>query len=145
MAQELLIADGGVQVKRRNPWGVLGLTLITLGIYIFFWWYYVNREMRDYGRATGHDLGQNPTNSLLALVPGSLIIIPPLISYWRGTKRAQETQRVAGASPLNGWLALILFLFLHIAFAPYIQSSLNSAWDRAVATSPGGLAGPATV
>ena len=143
MAQELLIADGGVQVKRRNPWGVFGLSLITLGIYIFFWWYYVNREMRDYGRATGHDLGQNPTNSLLALFPGSLIIIPPLISYWRGTQRIQEAQRVAGAPPLNGWIALILFVLIQIAFAPYLQSSLNTAWDRAAAMPPGEPAGPA--
>jgi Domain of unknown function (DUF4234) len=145
VAQELLIADGRAQVKRRNPWGVFGLTLITLGIYILFWWYYVNREMRDYGRATGNDLGQNPTNSLLALFPGSLIIIPPLISYWRGTKRIQETQTVAGASPLNGWIALILFLLIQIAFAPYLQSSLNSAWDRAATTSTGGPAGSVTI
>ena len=27
----------------------------------------------------------------------ALIIVPPLISYWRGTKRVQESQRVAGA------------------------------------------------
>jgi hypothetical protein len=143
VAQELQLADGGAQVKRRNPWGVFGLTIITLGIYIFFWWYYVNREMRDFGRATGHDLGQNPTNSLLALFPGSLIIVPPLISYWRGTKRVQESQRVAGAPPLSGWIALILYLLLPVAFAPYLQSSLNSAWDRAAATPPEESAGPA--
>ena len=32
--------------KIRNPLGVIGLTLITLGIYFFFWWYYINREMK---------------------------------------------------------------------------------------------------
>lgn len=144
MAQELQIADGAVQVTRRNPWGVFGLTLVTLGIYLFFWWYYVNREMRDYGRATGNDLGQNPTNSLLALVPGALVVIPPLVSYWRGTGRVQETQRVAGAAPLSGWIALILYLLLHVAFAPYLQSSLNAAWDRAAAAPPPDPATPAT-
>lgn len=137
MAQEVLIGGGPSRAKLRSPWGVLGLLLITLGIYTIFWWYYVNREMRDYGQATGHDLGKNPTNSALALFPGSLIIIPPLVSYWRGTKRAQATQRVAGVEPLSGWIALILFLLLSIVFPPYVQSELNRAWRRAGTALPG--------
>jgi Na+-driven multidrug efflux pump len=137
MAQEVLIGGGPNRAKLRNPWGVLGLLLITLGIYGIFWWYFVNREMRDYGHATGYDLGQNPANSALALFPGSLIIVPPLVSYWRGARRAQAAQRVAGVSPLSGWIALILFLLLSIAFPPYIQSELNKAWRRAGTALPG--------
>ena len=136
MAQEVLIGGGPSRAKLRNPWGVLGLLLITLGIYTIFWWYYVNREMRDYGQATGHDLGQ-PTNSALASFPGSLLIVPPLVSYWRGTKRAQATQRVAGVPLLSGWIALILFLLLGIAFPPYVQSELNKAGPRAGTALPG--------
>ena len=89
MAQEVFIVNGPSRAKLRNPWGVAGLLLITLGIYGIFWWYYVNREMRDYGEATGYDLGRSPSNSVLALVPGSLIVVPALVSYWRGTKRTQ--------------------------------------------------------
>ena len=137
MAEEVLIAGGPDRAKVRSPWGVFGLLLITLGIYSVFWWYYVNREMRDSGQATGYDLGQNPTNSALALFPGSLIIVPPLVSYWRGTKRAQATQRVAGVPPLSGWIALILFLLLSIAFPFYVQSELNKAWRRAGTPLPG--------
>ena len=64
------------------------------------WWYKINRELRDYGDSKGDDLGQSPTNSLLALIPGAFIIIPPLISYWRGTHR-DPGRRSAGqdASP----------------------------------------------
>ena len=29
---------GGVEVTKRNPWGVWGLTLITFGIYGIVWW-----------------------------------------------------------------------------------------------------------
>jgi Domain of unknown function (DUF4234) len=137
MAQEVVIGEGPGRAKLRNPWGVVGLLLITLGIYGIFWWYYVNREMRDYGHETGYDLGQNPANSALALFPGALIIVPPLVSYWRGTKRAQATQRVAGVSPFSGWIALILFLLLSIAFPPYIQSELNKVWRRVGAALPG--------
>ena len=143
MAQEVLIEQGPARAKLRSPWGVVGLLLITLGIYGIFWWYYVNREMRDYGQATGFDLGQNPTNSALAIFPGGLIIIPPLVSYWRGTKRAQAAQRVAGVPPLSGWIALILFLLLSIAYPPYIQSELNKAWRRVGTALPGESLPPA--
>ena len=77
MAQEVLIGEGPSRAKLRNPWGVVGLLLITLGIYGIFWWYSVNREMRDDGQATGYDLGQNPPRSALALFTGALIIVPP--------------------------------------------------------------------
>ena len=67
MAEEVAIAGTPSTAKLRNPWGVIGLTLITLGFYYFFWWYYINREMRDFGRARGVDLGQNPATG-----PGDL-------------------------------------------------------------------------
>jgi hypothetical protein len=144
VAQEVLIGDGASRAKLRNPWAVGGLLLITLGIYGIFWWYYVNREMRDYGRATGYDLGQNPGNSALALFPGGLIIVPALITYWNGVKRMQATQRVAGVSPLNGWIALILLIVLSIAFPPYLQSEMNKAWRTVGTALPGEALPPAS-
>jgi hypothetical protein len=137
MVQELSIGDGASRAKLRNPWAIVGLLLVTLGIYGIFWWYYVNREMRDYGRAAGYDLGQNPRNSALALFPGALVIVPALVTYWRGTKRLQGAQRVAGVPSLNGWIALVLFLLLSIAFPPYLQSELNKVWRAAGEALPG--------
>jgi len=137
MAQEVLIAGGPNRAKVRNPWGVFGLLLITLGIYTIFWWYYVNREMRDYGHATGNDLGQNPTNSALAWFPGSLIIVPHIVTAWRGTLRAQSAQRVAGVGLLSGWIALILYILLGVAFPSYIQSELNKVWEKVGTALPG--------
>ena len=124
------IAGTNERAKKRNPWGVLGLTLITLGIYLIFWWYYVNKEMVELGRAKGTDeLGDSPGTSVLALVPGFLIIVPPLVSYYRGVQRMQAAARLTGAEPANGWIALILFLVIGLAFAPYLQSCLNHVWD----------------
>lgn len=137
MAQEVLIAGGPNRAKVRNPWGVFGLLLVTLGIYSIFWWYYVNREMRDYGQATGNDLGQNPTNSALAWFPGGLIIVPHIVTAWRGTLRAQSAQRVAGVELLSGWIALILYILLSIAFPSYIQSELNKVWQKVGSPLPG--------
>jgi Domain of unknown function (DUF4234) len=129
MAYELQIPNTQDRVKIRSPWAVALLPVITLGVYHVVWWYRVNRELRDYGRAKGYDLGQNPTNSALAIFPGVLIVIPPLVSYWRGTKRVQGAARVAGREPVNGWIALILYLVLSIGFWAYLQWSLNQVWQ----------------
>src|SRR3954453_15455066 len=103
MAEQLLIGPSRARVKLRSPWAVALLPFITLGIYHLVWWYRVNRELRDYGHAKGTHLGQNPTASLLALFPGFLIIVPPLVSYWRGTRRVQAACSTAGKEPPNGW------------------------------------------
>ena len=137
MAYELKIRDSSSEVKIRSPWAAALLPIVTLGIYHLVWWYRINRELRDYGRARGYDLGQNPTNSLLALFPGGLIIVPALVSYWRGVKRVQGAARVAGLEPVNGWISLILYLLLAPAFWAYLQVSLNDVWRAEAEPLPG--------
>jgi hypothetical protein len=129
MAEELQIPQSQERVKVRNPWAVALLPFITLGIYHLVWWYRINRELRDYGEAKGHDLGQSPTNSLLALFPGAIIIVPALVSYWRGTKRVMAACGIAGKEPPNGWIAILLYLIVAPAFWAYLQVSLNNAWQ----------------
>jgi hypothetical protein len=129
MAYEMKIRGSDQKVKIRNPWAVALLPIITLGIYHFVWWYRVNKELKAYGESKGYDLGQNPTNSLLALIPGFIIIVPPLVSYWRGTKRFQGAAAVAGREPVNGWIALVLYLFISPAMFAYLQVSLNHVWE----------------
>jgi hypothetical protein len=137
MAYEMQLKNSQAQVKVRNPWAVALLPIITLGIYHLVWWYRINRELRDYGQAKGYDLGQNPTNSVLALFPGGLIIVPALISYWRGTKRVQGAAKIGGKEPVNGWIALILYLFISLGFYAYLQVSLNSLWRSEAEPLPG--------
>ncbi len=137
MAQELELRGNNERVKLRSPWAAALLPIITLGIYHLVWWYRINRELRDYGRSKGYDLGQNPTNSLLALFPGGFIIVPALITYWRGTERVQGAARVAGREPINGWIALILYIFVAPAFWGYMQVSLNGVWRSDATALPG--------
>jgi hypothetical protein len=137
VAQELQLRGSPERVKLRSPWAAALLPIVTLGIYHLVWWYRVNRELRDFGRARGYDLGQSPTSSLLALFPGGLIIVPPLVSYWRGTKRAQGAARIAGREPPNGWIALILFVVLSLGTWAYIQAELNKVWRVEADALPG--------
>ncbi len=144
MAYEMKIRGTEHEVKVRNPWAVALLPIITLGIYHLVWWYKINKELKAYGEAKGYDLGQNPTNSVLALFPGGIIVIPALISYWRGTKRVQGASKIAGREPVNGWIALILYLLLAPGMWFYLQSSLNEVWEQEAEPLPGQAAPPAT-
>jgi hypothetical protein len=137
VAQELQLSNSEARVKLRSPWAAALLPIITLGVYHLVWWYRINRELRDYGHAKGYDLGQNPTNSVLALFPGGLIIVPALMTYWRGTKRVQGAARLVGQEPVNGWISLILYLLIAPAFWAYLQVSLNNVWRLEAAPLPG--------
>ena len=129
MAEELVLRDGPGVAHLDGDVAVALLPFITIGIYHLVWWYRINRELRDYGRATGHDLGQNPTASVLALFPGAIIIVPALVTYWRGTKRVQEAARIGGKEPqVNGWIALILYIILAPGYWAYLQVALNDDW-----------------
>ena len=130
MAYEMKIPGTQDEVKIRSPWDAALLPFVTLGIYHLVWWYKINKELKAYGDAKGYDLGQNPTNSLLALVPGFLIIVPPLVSYWRGTKRIMGAAKIAGKEPVNGWIALLLYLLLSPGMWAYLQVSLNHIWEQ---------------
>jgi len=118
--------------KIRNPIAVTILAIITLGIYVIFWQYFINRELADYGRNRGtDDLGTNPVKSTLALFPGALIVIPALWTTVTTFQRVQASQRLTGQQPINGWLGLVLYLVFAPAFYGYQQSGLNSSWKAA--------------
>ncbi len=142
MAYEMKIRGSQEEVKVRSLWAVALLPIITLGIYHLVWWYKINKELKAYGEAKGFDLGQNPTNSLLALFPGGIIIIPALITYWRGTKRIMGASKVAGREPVSGWLSIVLYLLIAPAFWAYLQSSLNHIWEQEAEPAEGQAAPP---
>lgn len=79
---------------------------------------------------------------MLALFPGGLIVVPALITYWRGTKRVQGASRLGGQEPLNGWIAILLYLLLAPGLWAYIQVSLNNLWQAEAEALPGEPAPP---
>lgn len=138
MAQSVVINGSRDFAKERNPWGVLGLLFVTLGIYHLFWWYYINRELRDLGRARGVDLGQSPTSSLLAIWFGIWTLgIATVWTIVTTTRRIQQAQRLAGVEPLSGWLAAALWIFtLGLGAYVYMQHELNKVWQNPAIASP---------
>jgi hypothetical protein len=143
MAEEIALANSSERVKLRNPLGVVGLSIITIGIYYVFWWYFINREMRDLGRSRNVDLGQNPGNSVLAITLGAIIIVPALVSLWRTSDRIQRSQETAGVERgANGPIIFILLLLIGPVGVWYAQSELNKAWEAQASGAPPSL--PAT-
>jgi Domain of unknown function (DUF4234)/Short C-terminal domain len=146
---EVPLREGTGFVKVRSPVWVVVWTVLSLGIYGAYWWYQVNREMRDLGRARGReDLGDSPGTSLLAVTLGALIIVPPFVSLYKGCQRAQAAQEIAGVEErdrLNGWLALVLVVVgFALVFVPlviaYFQSELNKVWlSEAITDDPAGV------
>jgi hypothetical protein len=143
MAEEVAIANTGATAKLRNPLGVVGLSIITIGVYYVFWWYFINREMRDFGRARNADLGQSPGNSVLAVTLGWIIIVPAIVSMWRTSDRLQRAQDLARVErPASGPIIFILLFLIGPVGVWYAQSELNKAWTAQTAAASPAL--PAT-
>jgi hypothetical protein len=141
MAEEVQIAGTSSTAKVRNPLGTVGLSFITIGVYYLFWWYFINREMRDLGRARNVDLGQNPTNSVLALFPGSIVIVPGLVTLWTTSARIENSQETVGIDRrASGPIIFILLLLIGPVGIWYAQSELNKVWEAQ--RSGGGLPQP---
>ena len=113
--------------KTRNIWLVwLVWPLITLGIYHLVWYYKINREARDFDEK----IAVEPTLSLLAVLIGWIIIVPPFVSIYRSGERIGQMQEDAGMDrSCNGWIGLVLSFFLSL-HALYYQSELNRIWAR---------------
>jgi hypothetical protein len=131
MAEEVPIQGTTNTAKIRGVVAVPLLVLVTLGIYGLVWYYKINREMADVGRATGRtdELGDSPGKSLLAVTLGAIVIVPAVISFIHTFKRIQALQRMSGVTDvINGWIGVIFYLFIGIVLYGYMQSGLNSAW-----------------
>jgi hypothetical protein len=54
----MAVATTGVAGKPRNPWAVIGLSIITLGIYHLYWQYATFKEIKQYsGQGISGGLG----------------------------------------------------------------------------------------
>jgi hypothetical protein len=123
----------GTPYLKRNPLGVLGLSFITLGIYFFYWYWKINDELSTFE----HDDSISPTRSLMAILFGWIIIVPPFIAIYNTAKHVQGDERRLGIQPeLEPALTIVFLLLFSIVNGLYIQEHLNRMWDRAVGVAP---------
>src|SRR4051812_28449312 len=139
MAEEIQISGSSERGKIRNPLGVIGLTIITIGIYLIFWYYFVNKELAEIGKAKGTDeLGTSPGTSVLAITLGVFILVPPFVSVYNTCKRLQAAERLTGAQPgMEPGLLFVIWIFISPVAEYIFQSNMN----KVLQTQAGGGGG----
>jgi hypothetical protein len=122
-----IVKINGYEFKKRSPLGVWGLSLITIGIYYFVWYYKINREAREY---LGDDQIK-PGIALLAILLGwILLFIPPFVSTYRTGQRIERMQQKAGVpDTISPGICLLLFVVSRLDMI-YMQEHLNRIWKR---------------
>ncbi len=131
----------GAEVKVRDVGLVVLFMFLTLGFLIYpqVWYYRINRELRDFGRVYQDEklANSNPVLSVLATTLGALLIVPAIVSWWKCTGRIRRAQEIAQEpQQTNGWIIFAIYIG-GIIFSPamlgipaYVQSGLNSMWQK---------------
>ncbi len=117
----------GMQMKRRNPFGVwLGLPIVTLGIYGVVWFYLVHSELSGFDRRRGVSTAM----ALCSVFFGWITLgIWPLVMWVKLAGHINAAQRSAGLEPsCSGGLGFLLAIFGFGSL--YYQLELNKVADR---------------
>ena len=123
MAQEVDIGPGATG-KIRSFWMGFLLVAVTLGIYHFCWYYFVNDELKDIGaEKDDQNLAQSsPTMSVTAIIVGGWLIVPWFLSVYNYGQRIKRTQRLVGVpryqqiNPTTAFLLLFPGIFLIVPY-----------------------------
>jgi hypothetical protein len=132
MAEEIAIRGSNYPAKERNPLGVIGLSLITLGIYGIFHYYFINKELAELGKARGTtELGDNPMMSVLAVTIGVLaFFIPPIVSIWGTWKRQNAARQMFGVQDgIDNVPGFLLHLFISPVGMYFLQAGQNGTLE----------------
>jgi hypothetical protein len=127
MAEEIQIAGSSEKAKIRNPLAPALLPFVTLGIYALVWYYKINKELAEMGKARNtEDLGTSPGTSLIAVLFGWIIIVPPFLSFYNTWKRKAAAEQLTGQSGMEPGLGFLLSILLSPVGYYIYQRDLNN-------------------
>jgi hypothetical protein len=115
--------------KPRGVGFVIVLAIVTLGIYLLYWYYASFAEIRRWrGQGVGGLVGL-----LLALIPVSIFLLPSYVGrmYKEDLIRTgQDPEQAARDVPITGWSGLLnLIPFIGgFIFLAKVQGRLNDFW-----------------
>ncbi|MFL5798891.1 MAG: DUF4234 domain-containing protein [Actinomycetota bacterium] len=125
-----IVRIGDREFKKRGPIAVWLLSLVTIGIYFYVWYYKINKEARDY---LGDDTIKPGISVLAVLLGWILLLIPPIVSILNTGKRIRRMQEHAGLQDtISPGVGLLLFFVARLD-SPYQQEHLNRIWNRYLA------------
>ena len=138
MAEDVQISGTDQMGKIRNPLGVVGLAIITIGIYGIVWYYKMNKEMAGIGASRNTDeCGTSPGTSLAAVLIGWIIIVPPFVSTYRTCKRLNSCEKlVAGQEGMAAGLLWLIYLFISPIGMYIFQANMNKVLQAQAGGAP---------
>lgn len=141
MAEEVQISGTPEKGKIRNPLGVVGLSLITLGIYYLVWYYKTQKELATIGQSRGtRAAGTSPGTSLVAVTLGIFILVPPFVSLYKACERLNNGEEAVGLG--EGMAAGLLFLLI-LLIGPVGQYIYQANLNKVLEAQANGVAAPA--
>jgi hypothetical protein len=127
MAEEVQISGSDYVGKIRNPLAPALLPFVTFGIYALVWYFKVNKEMAEMGRARNtEELGTSPGTSLMAVLFGWIIIVPPFLSFYNTWKRKCTAEDMTGQDGMEAGLGFLLTILLSPVGYYILQRDLNN-------------------
>ena len=100
-------------IKCRNMWMQVLLVVVTLGLYIPYWFYQTSKEMKSIAR----DESAHP-------VLWTILMFIPIVHFYPVYKYSELFERVS-AEKLNRWILFLLWLFVNPAVWFIVQTDLN--------------------
>ena len=92
------------------------------------WYFKINDELRK----VENDPTISPTRSLMAMIFGWLLIVPPFIAMYNTAKHVQAMEARRGVvQTLEPALTIVLIFVFSLGNSIYIQEHLNRGWDAA--------------
>ncbi len=135
MAEEIAIRGSNYPAKERSPVTTI-LLWIFIPFYALFHYYYINKELAELGKARGTDqLGANPVMSVLAILPGFILIVPPFVSLWNTWKRHQAARQMFGVHDgIDNVPGFLLHLFIGPVGIYFLQTGQNALLEAQART-----------
>ena len=107
--------------KDRSPASVLGLSIITLGVYYVVWYHHINAEIRR------HDPDIKVTPGWCAVA--AIVPFVSIVSAYCTAARIRQMQLDDGQfDTISPVVALLLAMFLGFAYPLYVASQLREHW-----------------
>lgn len=108
--------------KRRSPWGVWWLSLLTLGIYYLVWYYSINNELKNFAPER------------IVVSPGlamgaQLLPIFAWVSLAHTAGRLNTALHLIGSPVRVSGAMAILSTFWFSSQTRYLQRRMNALWD----------------
>jgi Domain of unknown function (DUF4234) len=107
----------------RSPVGGWLLLIPTFGVYGLFWYYNLNRELRDYDES----ISVRPGLAVLSL----FVPVVFWVSIYNTGARIRHAQTLAGVAPTASGGVGVLLTFFFSLYLPYYSSEANRVWRSA--------------